>query len=281
MGMSFHISSEESPNVRAGRVVIPGLAGPDYPTKSRLAWGEHSAIYDVRVRGDFPRQGSDAVIGLGIVEDAVARWASTPAEGPLHVGIDPARMGDDESVIALRRGRKILSLHAFQGLDGIQLAGKAMEIIREARAPEDTERPIVKVDTVGVGSSPYDHLKQFDRVEIDLVDVSCGENADDEEHFNRLRDQLWFGLAMWLKEGGAIPDDTALITECIAPSYGFDARARIKVEPKEVTKEKLPNRRSPDRADAACLAVYSRTVGATGTTVFVTAPSFEDNPIGE
>jgi len=45
---------------------------------------------------------------------------------------------------------------------------------------------------------------------------------------------------------------TALAT-LRGPTYAFDLRGRIKVEPKEKIKERL--RRSPDRADALALAV--------------------------
>jgi hypothetical protein len=68
-----------------------------------------------------------------------------------------------------------------------------------------------------------------------------------------LRDQLWFGLQQWLKDGGTIPQDPKLEAELVAPTYAFDVRGRIKVEPKEKIKERL--RRSPDRADALALAV--------------------------
>jgi hypothetical protein len=55
----------------------------------------------------------------------------------------------------------------------------------------------------------------------------------------------------WLKDGGTIPSDPKLEAELVAPTYAFDLRGRIKVEPKEKIQERL----RPDRADALVLAV--------------------------
>lgn len=285
MGQSFHVSSEESPNVIAGRTVIPGLAGPDYPASSKLAWGEDSAIYDVRVRGDFPRQATNCIVGLGLVEEAIKRHSAPrdaePVE-PLELGVDVARYGDDESTIAPRRGMHAYPIRPFRNLDGPQLAGEVMKVVREMRRDE-TERVKVKVDIIGVGASPYDSLKPFDRKEIDLVGVNVGSRptaTTTKLQFAKLRDQLWFALADWLREGGAIPDDPLLVSELIAPTYSFDAAARVVVQPKDEIQEQLKPRRSPDRAEALMLSVYSPPRGGTGKSVIVRRPSLDDRSAG-
>ena len=61
-------------------------------------------------------------------------------------------------------------------------------------------------------------------------------------------------LRAWLKEGGAIPEDSKLAAELVAPKYEFDDRQRRKVESKDAMKKRL--KRSPDRADALALAVW-------------------------
>jgi hypothetical protein len=94
-----------------------------------------------------------------------------------------------------------------------------------------------------------------ERGELDVVPVNVAEAAT-SEGYHRLRDQLWFGLLDWLKEGGAIPDDPKLFSELVAPTYFFDARGRQEVEEKDAIKKRL--RRSPDRADALCLAVFEK-----------------------
>ena len=110
--------------------------------------------------------------------------------------------------------------------------------------------PLVRVDVIGVGAGVADLLRYNNQVEC--VGVNVATSATIEE-YALLRDQVWFGLKKWLKDGGAIPSDPKLEAELVAPTYAFDLRGRIKVEPKEKIKERL--RRSPDRADALALAV--------------------------
>ena len=249
---TLHISSEESPNVLAGDVLIPGLATREWVEEKKREWGEKSAAYQVRVAGNFPSQGDSAVIPFEAVQAAVLRWALTPADGLLHIGVDVARFGDDESVVQPRRGKKALEPFVFRGLDNVDLAGRVLRIARDLRNPG--EKPRVKIDVVGNGSGVVDILKR-QKNEIEVVPVNVAEAAT-AEGYHRLRDQLWFGCGDWLREGGAIPDDPKLFSELVAPTYFFDARGRQEVEEKEAVKKRL--RRSPDRADALCLAVYEK-----------------------
>ncbi len=79
------------------------------------------------------------------------------------------------------------------------------------------------------------------------------ENATSEDYTN-LRAQVWFACRDWLRDGGQIPDDEKLIGELVAPKYLFDARGRMAVTAKKDIKKII--KRSPDRADALCLAVF-------------------------
>lgn len=259
---SLHISSEQTPNVREGRVVVPGLATREWVEERRRVWGENHPLYAVRVRGDFPTQGGRAVIPLSAVSRAVERWEELPppeSTARLHLGVDVARFGDDESVVQVRRGDWAGRPEAFSGLDGPNLAGEVLRIARDWRRARGRERPLVKVDVIGVGASVYDVLVRSDEVETVAVNVSERATA---EGYALLRDQLWFGCADWLGTGGAIPDDARLQSELVAPEYDFDARGRQRVESKEALRKRLPNGHSPDRADALCLAVYEQRTAA-------------------
>jgi len=75
---TIHISSLESPNFHGGRV--PGLASPQWLEDMRVQWGEGSAAWDVRILGKFPKQGSNAVIGLDIADAAKLRLEHTPEQ---------------------------------------------------------------------------------------------------------------------------------------------------------------------------------------------------------
>jgi len=252
---SVHISSEESPNFHGGS--IPGLATPDWATWAAGEWGIDSPLYDVRVRGEFPKQSSTSVVGLWIVEAAYKRWAETKPEGLLEVGVDVARFGDDDSVIQPRRGLKAFEPIVVHGLDTVQVAGKVLETVRALR--QTSERPRVKVDVIGVGGGVADILRQSK--EVELVEVNVSECAVEEAEYPNLRSELWFAMAKWLEAGGAIPHDSKLEGELVAPVYSFDARGRRRVESKDDIKKRL--RRSPDRADALALSIYAGGGGST------------------
>jgi len=245
---TIHISSEETPNVTGLEDPIPGLATREWVEEKRREWGEQSALYAVRVRGDFPAQGERAVVPLSYVLDAIAREAEP--DGPLMFGLDVARFGDDESVLVARRGKAVIDARAFAQLDGPDLAGRVLEVVRGLRRQD--ERPTVNVDVIGVGSSVFDVLVRSPEVQAVAVNVS--EKAT-TEGYHALRDQLWGAVRDWLKDGGSIPDDARLQAEIVSPTYAFDAQGRMKVESKADMKKRLG--RSPDRADALALAIHT------------------------
>jgi hypothetical protein len=73
-----------------------------------------------------------------------------------------------------------------------------------------------------------------------------------DERFANLRAEMYFKLANWIKEGGAIPPDPALISELCAPTYSNDNAAnRLTLESKDDIRKRLGV--SPDLADALAI----------------------------
>ena len=247
---TIQLSSANTPNYHEKKIVIPGLATYDEVEQRRKEWGEDSAAFQVRVYGNFPSQSDNAVISLKLVNDAIKRWETTEPTGKLHIGVDVARFGDDETVICCRRGNRIVKWLPLNGADNVDVAGKVLKIARDlTTGPLDVAR--VKIDTIGVGSGVYDVLSRSKEIEVVAVNVAESAMVDG---FHRLRDQLWFAIKDWLMEGGSFEDDPRLLSELVAPDYGFDTQGRTKVESKDETKKKL--KRSPDRADALALSIY-------------------------
>ena len=152
------ISALDSPNVRAGRVVIPGLTTPAWVAERREIWGEENPVYRARVLGEFPQQGEDTLLNLRDIEAATTRphQNSLPLEGegggggeipgddassPLPDGqhdgvilaVDVARFGSDRSVILRRRGDRVEDIQVLRQMDTMQLAGWVSAAIRECR----------------------------------------------------------------------------------------------------------------------------------------------------
>lgn len=243
----LHISSEHTP---ANDNAIPGLATRDWVDERRRVWGEDSAIYAVRVRGDFPEQSSDAAIPLRLLEHALRAWPATTYDGPLRIGVDVAEFGDDSTVIQPVRGHKTYTPTVLRSMDAVDIAGAVLELVRDMRA--EGEVPVVNVDSIGVGSGVHALLARSG--DVTAIDVNVSRTADDDTKFHNLRAQLHFSLRDWLAEGGALHPDAELEGELVAPRYRFDNRNRYQIESKDEIKLRL--RRSPDRMDALMLAVY-------------------------
>lgn len=250
---THHISSLDTPPMRGAP--CPGLATPEWLEKARAQWGDDSPYYDVRVRGEFPQQGENAIITVSLVEAARARYLERPAQaaelGALSLGVDVARFGDDESVIAPVRGAHAYPLIALQGADTLVTSARVRGEALNHRAEGET--PAANIDVIGVGAGVVDTLAGGEGLIVSGVNAS--ERSDEPEHYANLRAQLWFRLRAWLRDGGALPPDEKLLAELVAPTFNYDSKGRVLVEPKDKVKQRL--RRSPDRADALALAIRS------------------------
>jgi hypothetical protein len=272
-----------------------GLATMEWIREKIGEWGgPGSMLYDVRVDGNFPSESAFAIIGLGDLTAGRNRWDNAlewgedgesvigfvsglePPRGRLCAGLDPARFGDDESSLALRRGRRIIApCSTTRGMDGKKLATWAAEIIR-AEEEFDDQEVMINVDVNGIGADAYGRLKDIaedlptwrvnainssERVPYDFADAY----RDGLPTYANLRAFLHFRMRAWLKAGGELPPYPKLEAEALAPSFKYDARNRLLVEPKEEIRKKL--KRSPDRFDSVCLAVYEPPTDRTDETI--------------
>lgn len=258
---TIQISSEETPNVIEGRAVIPGLAERGWIDEKRKEWGEDSPLYKVRIKGEFCTTEDGKIVSLHDIAMAEARWHDLPAEGRLHIGIDPAGPGDggDETVFAIRRGLKILELRAFRSLTESQILTQGLAIASEFREGRE-QRPLFVIDREGpIGSRVFGlfRAREDNAPEtLQVMGVRASDRAYREPHiYDRCRDEIWANTARWItKEGGSIPEDTKLSRELHCPEWEAQLSGKLKASSKDKMKKELG--RSPDRADAVALAVW-------------------------
>lgn len=262
---TIHVSSETTPNVLAGHVVIPGLATRQWVEEKRLEWGEDSPLFQVRVRGNFPTQAQNTVIGLGLIEAARARYDAeeSPLRGAFRLGVDVGHFGDDPTVLQpiLLELKRALPPVEYLKQDNVEVAGHVMDLVERLRAELHypvSDGPVpVNVDNTGNGTGVTDHLRHSERANalgIEVTGVMVGGGATAEGYTN-LRSQLWFATRDWLKEGGQLPPNGKQEGEAVAVKYSFDTQGRQKVEKKEEIKKRLG--RSSNHWDAMALAVFA------------------------
>lgn len=210
-------------------------------------YGEDSDFVRVRVKGQFPRSGQDNFISPELAEGARRRHAP-PAEYagfPKVIAVDPARFGDDFSVITLRQGNKVHWQQALSGYDGIDLAGRIREIVQKEAGVTG-----IIYDAIGNGADLDSALRRMAGLPP-TVPVMWGVPAKDNRQYANLRAECWGRMRDWLATGD-IPDDDMLCNELTSLNYGYDAMFRIQLESKKDIKKN--GGKSPDRADSLALS---------------------------
>ena len=215
-------------------------------------YGEDSDFVRVRVRGVFPRAGDAQFISGDLVDNAVARYDDEVVNprAPLVLGVDVARFGDDQTVLLLRQGRKVLWIKRFRGKDNHFVAAEIIKVM------DDTAPDAVFVDG-GAGAGVIDIVRSYNRK---ITEVMFGSKAlKIDEYFNK-RAEMWGELRHWLMFG-AIPPDQELQDDLIGPEYGFARESLIQLERKEDMKKR--GLASPDAGDALALT-FARPVTVGG-----------------
>ena len=255
----IHISSQHSPNV-TGEREIRGLAGPKWIEEKKEEWGESSPMFQVRVEGNFPGQGDNSIIGLSLATQAQDRWKTASTEGRLRIGIDPARYGEDETVIQPVRGSKALEPVFGVGWNGAQIAAHTFNLVEKLKRESD-DKIEIKIDVIGLGASPEDFFGFFKQRReasgVVIKPINVSHASDKPDVYADLRTQLCFDLRDWLEDGGSIPTDERLVQEIVSATFELDGKGRNRVTSKKNERKLLG--RSPDRRNALELAIYEAT----------------------
>lgn len=209
-------------------------------------YGEDSDQVRVEVKGEFPRRGDRQFIPTGTVEDAQKRDVVADHGAPLILGVDPARYGDDTTVLRWRQGREARSGHVppvtrMKNADNMAVANEVAYQI-------DKYQPDAVCVDAGNGTGVIDRLRELG---YKVHEVWFGAESASPEYANK-RTQLWGDMRDWL-EGGAIDADQRLQDDLTGPEYDFIGRDgdRMALETKKDMKKR--GLASPDDGDAlAC-----------------------------
>lgn len=191
----------------------------------------------------FQLTGEDSYISADLVMRA--RKAVVEPYGPLILGVDPARFGDDRTSIIRRQGRVASRLESYIKKDTMEVTGIVHKII-------ETERPTkVFVDVGGLGAGVVDRLCELGHRDI-IVPVNAGSSPLDDKKYANKRAEMWGLTKLWLEdEPVQIPDSDSLHSDLCGVKYKVDSNSRLLMERKEDMKKR--GVRSSDEADALCL----------------------------
>jgi len=270
----IHISAFDTPNffqngilsvddlieekVKQAKIIMPGLASPDWALDMKRKYTVDSDVFRVRVLGNFPTKSSDTLIGIDLVELASNRqlpelktdeekeeWAAVPE----IIGVDVARYGDDNTVIVYRKGNYAKVLDKMQGQNTMATAGMVRRLLLEypkARA---------QIDIIGIGSGVYDRLAEQSDIAHRVAGVNVAQAADDKELYKNIRAEGWDMAKDWLKTAVLEPDEDWY--QLTKPKYKIISSGQMQLESKDDLKKRKIN--SPDVADALVLTLVQPT----------------------
>lgn len=249
----IHVTLEDA--IAAGRI------SREWAEQRRRQWGEDSAMYAIRVRGEFHSGDDDALIPLSWVEAAVERWhawdqAGRPElDGKRTVGVDIARTGADETVFAHRTGVAVTGLELVRTQDTMTATAR----VQAAVASGDVT---AVVDSAGVGGGVVDRLREVGSRPVAYTGAAKTLFRDRTREFGfvNVRSAAYWNLRQLLDPAYdsevMLPPSDELTADLTTPRWdiGSGVPPKIRLETKEDVVARLG--RSPDRGDAVAMAFW-------------------------
>lgn len=215
------------------------------PLRSQMLYGDFQAGIT-----DDPWQ----VIPTSWVEQAMAKWKLPDRKPPMDsIGVDVARGGADNTIIARRHGMWFDAPLTYPGKEtpnGPAVAGLAIAALRD-KAP-------IHIDVIGVGASPYDFLQSANQhvLGVNVSEKAMGTDKSGRLRFMNQRSELWWRFREALdpdnNTGIALPPDEQLRKDLCAPKWKVQGSV-IQVESRDDIISRIG--RSPDWASAYILAL--------------------------
>ncbi len=222
---------KDNPNLPAGYVERLRELFPE-EWQARFLEGDWSAF-----------EGTNNVFPFQAIQAAALR--ELPAGKPKALGVDVARYGDDESVIALRSGPVGKILCTLKKNDLMSVTGSVSLAILDER-PVD----LINVDADGMGGGVVDRLRELKH---NVYEFHGGGKPEDSERFRNLKAEAYWGFRDRLMAGSvSIPNDLELKAQLTSCTYRVTSSGQIEITPKEEMKKK--GIKSPDRAEAMVYA---------------------------
>jgi hypothetical protein len=196
------------------------------------------------------------VIPTAWVEAAQKRWTKRPRERVVReltdIGVDVARGGADKTVYAPRCNEYIDELLVRPGRttpDGKAVIRDILDLLGQS-CPKTVK---VKIDAVGVGSSPVDLGRMFG---VNIIAMFAGAKSGAFAKtgklgfFNKRAEWIWRlreALDPASDQDIELPPGRSLLADLTAPRYELVARG-VKIESKDEIRERIS--RSPDEGEA-------------------------------
>lgn len=211
-------------------------------------YGADSREFRVRVMGEFPDSGANAIIPRKFVQDSVERYQEA-VRGNVVWGVDPGRGGDPTGFIE-RQSNMLTEATELRYDDLMNTVGWVKS--RWDKTPNSLRPKHIYVDSIGLGAGVADRLLELG---LPVVHVNVAESSSMSDRFVNLRAELWYSMREWF-EGKEVsincPHNTEqLINELTSAEQKYTSLGKVQLESKEEMRRR--GIKSPNLADALAL----------------------------
>ncbi|MHC1760534.1 MAG: terminase [Negativicutes bacterium] len=250
----FHIDGRNSSRVDAAYVAM-----------IIAMYGEDSDVFRVRVAGEFPKALPDSFIPLEWAERNSSKNIVPVQPRRIDIGIDVARFGDDQSVLCpVFNKRQQQQPEIFHHNDTMQISGHTVQMLDRYTDKHGRIPMSVRVDCDGLGVGVYDRVSEVVRQRrwnhVRMHEGHFGGaggkvTAEDPVRVSNSTGLMWGAVREKLRTDALeLWYNDRQISELSNRKYRVNSDGEIELEKKEEMKKRV--QKSPDLADALCLAVY-------------------------
>lgn len=223
------------------------------------SYGKDSNVYLVRAKGEFPQQEDDVLISLDLVTAAINTDLPADREIPaIKIGVDVARFGEDDTVIAINVAGDICKLIKKHGNDTTQTTGDVILCARQQREHHIDTNIVVIVDDTGVGGGVTDQLRQQKTEQgldwLYIIPVNAAQSVN-SKYYQDATTFMWAAIKELLQTAEMrLPDDADMIGQLTTRKFQVVANGKIRLESKKDMKKR--GIKSPDIGDAIALSCW-------------------------
>lgn len=244
----IHISCFDHPNVKTGKIIVPGAVTREWIEERKQDWGEDSPLWFAKVKGEFPAEGQDTLIPLTWAEKCVD--LDLGLDGLKRLGGDIARYGGDSTVLTEVLGPTVMPQESYGKKDTNHTIGRIK--MRNTIIAYDA----IGIDDTGVGGGVTDGLEADG---LSVEPFNFGESAIESEKFENRKAEIFWILrediritALTENKLISLPNDKELINQLCQIKFKITRKGKIAIESKDEMKKR--GLKSPDKADSLAIA---------------------------
>lgn len=230
-------------------------------------WGFDHPLAKSKVLGEFPSTSDDVIVKWESMQNAVNRDYVDLSYTKRYIGVDPARFGDDLTVITEITDNTWRGKYVSMKEEISETSGRVVKLLLAGDMSKETH---IGVDTIGVGAGVYSDLKEMKRLkelpeniyihEVIFSSTHYSDNEKEQEekekHYENLKAYIFDKLNEDLRDRLSMPPEEIYQEETVNIFFKYSKKGKLLVESKDDYKKRM--KKSPDTSDSLAICNYMR-----------------------